>query len=129
MEGFAPENRSAVTVAKFLQTSLSFTADVFLEKTTAYCVSPCVHGTCIGPDLCLCDSGWRGIHCSTGNQPPHVHSNTHPHTCTHTHAHPHRTMSLTVFEISFAVSSFFNTFFMTGSKTSPKLLDIRLWVS
>ena len=33
---------------------------------TAICHSGCLHGNCIGPDSCTCDSGWTGDTCNTG---------------------------------------------------------------
>ena len=28
------------------------------------CAAPCIHGTCVAPDTCKCDSGWGGPQCS-----------------------------------------------------------------
>ena len=39
----------------------------YFLPNVAICSSECVHGTCIGPDVCPCDPGWTGARCDIGN--------------------------------------------------------------
>ena len=34
----------------------------------AHCVPSCRHGKCTPNNICVCDSGWTGDRCRTGNQ-------------------------------------------------------------
>ena len=34
---------------------------------TATCVPDCEHGDCIAPNHCVCDRGWEGRYCDTGD--------------------------------------------------------------
>lgn len=65
----------------FIFTSMHFTSFTLLSLFTyirffllyvfgfcvcvARCTKECVHGRCVAPDLCQCESGWRGDDCSS----------------------------------------------------------------
>lgn len=39
---------------------------LFLSPSTAVCKKPCVNGKCVGPDKCLCSTGYKGRQCNEG---------------------------------------------------------------
>ena len=41
-------------------------AIIFNIYPTAVCIPHCGHGTCIQPDVCVCDPGWTGLRCTVG---------------------------------------------------------------
>lgn len=38
--------------------------------STAVCKNPCVNGKCVGPDKCLCSTGYKGRQCNEGEVQP-----------------------------------------------------------
>ena len=39
---------------------------MFVDYVIVECANLCVHGRCVAPDTCECNSGWGGASCEDG---------------------------------------------------------------
>ena len=53
-------------VIKVIYIALLYLVIIFHFHITAVCIPQCGHGTCIQPDVCVCEPGWTGLRCTIG---------------------------------------------------------------